>query len=100
MNFVPEPSGSNLFLGLEWPTMPPHLNFQEHIDNNLNETILIGDRIANIQHNLIGEGILLDDSLMMSQPGAGEQNGDEIAIDPDLLTLKPPRQNHNLDETT
>ncbi|RZC31874.1 Homeobox domain containing protein [Asbolus verrucosus] len=86
-----EQGPANLFLGFEWPAVVPQLPYQaaggEQIDN-ITDTILIGDRIAGIQANLIGDGILLenDGHLNLVEDPQGE-----IGIDPDLLTLRPAR---------
>ncbi|XP_044260744.1 paired mesoderm homeobox protein 2-like [Tribolium madens] len=89
LNFPPEQSPTNLFLGLEWPSIIPQVPYQS-VDN-INETVLIGDRIAGIQSNLIGDGILLGEEGNLDLI----QNDQEIGIDPDLLTLKPARHNRN-----
>lgn len=85
---------SNLLLGLEWPSMinpfidnqQQHQHLTQHEQNflesnNLNETILIADRITSIQSGLLNDSI---DELITT---TGNQN--DIVIDPDLLTLKP-----------
>lgn len=96
LNFNPEQSPPpNLFLGLEWPSVVPQLSFQsamdQTIDSNIGDTVLIGDRIAGIQANLIADGILLGDEHHHLNLIHDSQH-DEIGIDPDLLTLKPTRE--------
>ncbi|CAG9821130.1 unnamed protein product [Phaedon cochleariae] len=105
-------NSSNMYLNLEWPfsfpnnvslTENPHINQASSstvqscsMDNNLQETLLIADRISHsMQTSMIEDSILLGDDLenrimessgnltLMSSPDA------DISIDPDLLTLKP-----------
>ncbi|KAJ8957870.1 hypothetical protein NQ318_001866, partial [Aromia moschata] len=105
-------NASNLFLGLEWP-----ISFANHntssmdsqstanvvndgqLNDRINETILIADRITNsLQPNLIEENILLDEDLgdrMDTNLGLISPPHSDIAIDPDLLTLKPTRNRMN-----
>lgn len=99
LNFAtnPEQNATNLFLGLEWPTIVnpfQHTSInnieqqqqnEQHnclLDNHLNETLLIADRITNsMQTAILNENILLNDEII--------NDNHDIAIDPDLLTLKP-----------
>ncbi|CAH1111878.1 unnamed protein product, partial [Psylliodes chrysocephalus] len=99
---------TNVFLGLEWPlSFSNSLNLSTNIDqpttseqncsmeNQLNETMLIADRITNsIQSNIMEENILLGDELedrMEENLTLISSADDDISIDPDLLTLKPSR---------
>ncbi|GJQ85370.1 hypothetical protein Trydic_g10144 [Trypoxylus dichotomus] len=107
-------SASNLFLGLEWPPIVNSLNFQNNIspmsmenpsindqqcilesqlNDRINETILIADRITNsMQTGIISDGILLNEDLSDRIGGnlsLISEAQEEIAIDPELLTLKP-----------
>ncbi|KAI4454584.1 homeobox protein aristaless [Holotrichia oblita] len=108
LNFSTNPETnptSNLFLGLEWPPIVNPLNFQNNIspmsvndqqcildtqlNDRINETILIADRITNsMQNDIISDGILLSEEINDRINLMGESQ-EEIAIDPELLTLKP-----------
>lgn len=112
MNFnnAEQNNQSGLFLGLEWPSMvnpmfqQQGLNLDQqlssnheqnclidvaHLNDRINETILIADRITNsMQSGLLTEDMLVSDRLdgnLTLLP----VNQDEIIIDPELLTLKP-----------
>ncbi|KAL3270685.1 hypothetical protein HHI36_021213 [Cryptolaemus montrouzieri] len=118
LNFMPncDQSGpNNLFLGLDWPNVIPSLPFQSnssmqmddhHISNEnchmepqlqdrLQETMLIADRITNSLH----QGEIMEDSMLLQEDleqridnlGAMSDSHCNISIDPELLTLKPPR---------
>nr|CAH7741213.1 unnamed protein product [Callosobruchus chinensis] len=113
LNFsnVDQNSASNMFLGLEWPLSFNNSNNSVNVDNHtgatdgcnmdsqindrINETILIADRITNsMQPNLMEENILLTDELGDRMDGnltLMSSDHTDIAIDPDLLTLKPNR---------
>ncbi|XP_017771984.1 PREDICTED: homeobox protein orthopedia B-like [Nicrophorus vespilloides] len=103
---------SNLFLGLEWPPLGNSLHFQQgsgsgmdagqdelldvQLNDRLNETVLIADRITNsLQQNvMLNDSILLSDELnsrIENSIGLSLVDGqdDDISIDSDLLTLKP-----------
>lgn len=74
----PEASSSNLFLGLEWPSLMPPFNYQNQ------ETPIQGNDVSSILNDG-GFGLL-------------EQNNVDVMIDPDLLTLRPARcTNTNVD---
>lgn len=77
-------SSTNLFLGLEWPSLMPPFSFgaQEQIlENQMNDEggFVAGPRAEE------AEGLGLESSFNLM-----EQN-DDVSIDPDLLTLRPPR---------
>ncbi|CAH1986871.1 unnamed protein product [Acanthoscelides obtectus] len=113
LNFsnVDQNSATNMFLGLEWPLSFNNTNNSINVDNQsvttescdidnqmndrINDTILIADRITNsIQSNLMEENILLTDELGERMEGnltLMSSDHSDIAIDPDLLTLKPNR---------
>ncbi|XP_074029852.1 uncharacterized protein [Leptinotarsa decemlineata] len=101
-------NSSNMFLNLEWPLSFPSssmlsVNTEQitndqscTMDNHLQETLLIADRITNSMQtsSMMEDNILLEDDL-------GERMGTsltlissadtDISIDPDLLTMKPQR---------
>lgn len=68
-----------------------HCILDGNLHDRINDTILIADRITgSMQGGLIGDAMLLEDEI-------GDRIGnslnligdDDIAIDPELLTLKP-----------
>ncbi|CAG9861400.1 unnamed protein product [Phyllotreta striolata] len=107
LNFTGQEQQSNVFLGLEWPlTFTNSINLTSNVDqtmagdrncsleNQLNETMLIADRITNsIQANMIEDNILLGTGLedRVEENLTLLSTDSDISIDPDLLTLKPPR---------
>ncbi|XP_056635526.1 homeobox protein SMOX-3-like [Diorhabda sublineata] len=108
-----EPSGtSNVFLGLEWPlsfsssstlsnTIDQSTNTNQDcsIENQINETMLIADSITNsIQPNIMEENIFLSGETDDENLTLMASNDNDISIDPDLLTLKPPRNQLTQDD--
>lgn len=115
-----QPTSSNIFLGLDWPNVMPSLPFatnssismEDHTTNEnchmepqlqdrLQETMLIADRITNSLHHaeIMEDTMLLQDDLdqRMDNLGVMTDAHCDIAIDPELLTLKPPRHMRNTD---
>ncbi|KAJ3651192.1 hypothetical protein Zmor_017245 [Zophobas morio] len=90
LNFAPEQSPTNLFLGMEWPSVPPQVPFSNGLEQpvDINTAVQIADRVAGLQTSVIGDAILLGDEANLDLI-QGPHN--EISIDPDLLTLKPSR---------
>lgn len=108
---------ANLFMGLEWPAVMNQIAYQQNmspcnLDSNgmvqngnqnclleadlndrLNDTILIADRITNSMHQeILNDTMLLSDELqarMESNLILLPDSHDDISIDADLLTLKP-----------
>ncbi|XP_072380829.1 uncharacterized protein [Diabrotica undecimpunctata] len=110
-----EQNTSNVFLGLEWPlTFSNSLALSSNMDqpttseqncsmeNQLNETMLIADRITNsIQSNIMEETILLGEDMedrIEENLTLISSTDNDISIDPDLLTLKPTRNQLEQDE--
>lgn len=64
-----------------------------NLTDRINETILIADRITNsMQSGLISDGVLLSEDLnerMGDNLSLIGESHEDIAIDPELLTLKP-----------
>lgn len=66
------------------------------LNDRINETILIADRITNsMQNDIISDGILLSEEINERMTLMGESHPEEIAIDPELLTLKPKSLDNN-----
>lgn len=112
-----EQSTSNLFMGLEWSPLMNPLAFQHNmssvsmdssmvqqngeqnlllegdLNDRLNDTILIADRITNsMQQEMLNDTMLLNDDLqerMENTLTLLSDSQDDISIDADLLTLKP-----------
>ncbi|KAK9880641.1 hypothetical protein WA026_011880 [Henosepilachna vigintioctopunctata] len=122
LNFLPncdQSASSNMFLGLDWPNVMPALPFQsnsslqmedQHIANEtchiepqihdrLQETMLIADRITGSLHHgeIMEESILFQDELEQRIDNLESMTDSQcdISIDPELLTLKPPRHSLN-----
>uniref|UniRef100_A0A6P7H854 Uncharacterized protein LOC114345501 n=1 Tax=Diabrotica virgifera virgifera TaxID=50390 RepID=A0A6P7H854_DIAVI len=110
-----EQNTSNVFLGLEWPlTFSNSLGLSSNMDqpttsdqncsmeNQLNETMLIADRITNsIQSNIMEETILLGEDMedrIEANLTLISSTDNDISIDPELLTLKPTRNQLEQDE--
>ncbi|XP_045466159.1 paired mesoderm homeobox protein 2-like [Harmonia axyridis] len=113
LNFMPtcdQPASSNMFLGLDWPHVMPFSNnssipMEDHntanencqmepqLQDRLQETMLIADRITNSLHHaeIMEDSMLLQDDLGVVM----SDNHCDISIDPELLTLKPPRHMRN-----
>ncbi|KAK9745255.1 Homeodomain [Popillia japonica] len=108
------PTTSNLFLGLEWPPIVNPLNFQNNIspmsvseqqcildtqlNDRINETILIADRITNsMQNDIISDGILLSEEINERMTLMGESHPEEIAIDGRDLIERGDQREDDLD---
>lgn len=93
-------NGSNMFLGLEWPTLMPPMSYQQNQPlpqetERIQDSILITHHLNNaLQSDMENDEILLAEDItdrMVNNLGLMNNSQDEIAIDPELLTLKPSR---------
>lgn len=75
-------SSSGLFLGLEWPSLMPPFSFSNQQEQQQ-----------------IHDGMTIENSGIMTDDGFGlieQTNVDDVMIDADLLTLRPPRCTNNI----
>lgn len=88
-----ESTSSNLLLGLEWPTLISPITFQgEDSSNKTEDAVLITSHLTGHDSILLAEDIterLVNNLDLINVPH------DDIAIDPELLTLKPAKNNLN-----
>ncbi|KAK5638928.1 hypothetical protein RI129_013223 [Pyrocoelia pectoralis] len=99
-------ASSNLFLGLEWPTLIPPLQQNINVDNQMvsddspqiQDAVLLSEQITNMPSRLVNESILLSDDIadrMATNLGLIGSSHNDIAIDPELLTLKSRNLNND-----
>ncbi|KAF2900627.1 hypothetical protein ILUMI_05566 [Ignelater luminosus] len=106
-------AASNLFLGLEWPTLvPPQMTFQQNNSNvensiileeanrlNLNDSNLLTDHLTNV--GIMNDSVLLAEEItdrMVSNLELNNGPQNDILIDPELLTLKPVMKSLNSED--
>ncbi|XP_031331360.1 homeobox protein SMOX-3-like isoform X2 [Photinus pyralis] len=83
---------SNLFLGIEWPTLIPPL--QQSVDGQIDDQHQMQDAVLlaeSMPSRLVNDSILLGEDItdrMASNLGLMTSSHGDIAIDPELLTLK------------
>lgn len=99
LNFqtVEAPHSTNLFLGIEWPSLVNPLQYQQNLASADENTFLepqlneeLTDRMSNsLPNSLLGDTMLLNGELNERIDVLMNDPTNDISIDPDLLTLKP-----------